>query len=54
MIGDNPLSDIKGANDYHDNWQSILVRTGVFRGEVNDLKNPADFVANNVLVSALS
>ncbi|KAL3468435.1 HAD-like domain-containing protein [Aspergillus heterothallicus] len=36
MVGDNPESDIRGANSYrsaHDSqWHSILVRTGVFRG----------------------
>ncbi|OCF37871.1 HAD hydrolase [Kwoniella heveanensis BCC8398] len=29
MVGDNPLSDIDGANRH--GWSSILVRTGVFR-----------------------
>ncbi|KAJ5198794.1 uncharacterized protein N7459_008647 [Penicillium hispanicum] len=36
MIGDNPESDIRGANSYRSNigssWQSILVRTGVYSG----------------------
>lgn len=36
MIGDNPESDIRGANDYRSchgtNWHSILVRTGVYNG----------------------
>ncbi|KAL3442514.1 HAD-like domain-containing protein [Aspergillus insuetus] len=36
MVGDNPESDIRGANSYrsaHDSkWHSILVRTGVYRG----------------------
>ncbi|KAJ6092750.1 hypothetical protein N7486_008039 [Penicillium sp. IBT 16267x] len=36
MIGDNPESDIRGANsyrsDYGSKWQSILVRTGVYTG----------------------
>jgi len=31
MVGDNPQSDIAGANAY--GWQSILVKTGVFRGD---------------------
>ncbi|GJN92455.1 hypothetical protein Rhopal_005485-T1 [Rhodotorula paludigena] len=30
MVGDNPASDIAGANGY--GWESILVQTGVFRG----------------------
>ncbi|KUL91268.1 hypothetical protein ZTR_01463 [Talaromyces verruculosus] len=36
MIGDNPESDIRGANTYKSEhgskWHSILVRTGVYRG----------------------
>ncbi|OJJ56795.1 hypothetical protein ASPSYDRAFT_205586 [Aspergillus sydowii CBS 593.65] len=36
MVGDNPESDIRGANSYrsaHDSkWHSILVRTGVYLG----------------------
>lgn len=36
MIGDNPESDIMGANDYRSlygaEWMSVLTRTGVFRG----------------------
>lgn len=31
MVGDNPASDILGANNY--GWYSLLVRTGVFRDE---------------------
>ncbi|KAI9673091.1 MAG: hypothetical protein M1829_004405 [Trizodia sp. TS-e1964] len=34
MVGDNPNTDIKGANDFKSpsgaNWHSLLVRTGVF------------------------
>lgn len=30
MIGDNPLSDIDGANRY--GWKSVLLRTGVYAG----------------------
>ncbi|KAI9669534.1 MAG: hypothetical protein M1817_004653 [Caeruleum heppii] len=36
MVGDNPESDIRGANDYRSpfgsKWHSMLVRTGVFCG----------------------
>ena len=36
MVGDNPESDIRGANDYRSptgsQWHSILVRSGVYRG----------------------
>lgn len=31
MVGDNPASDIKGAND--NGWESMLVRTGVYNNE---------------------
>ena len=37
MVGDNPESDIRGANEYvspmGSQWHSILVRTGVYSGE---------------------
>ena len=39
MIGDNPNSDIKGANSQ--GWISILVKTGVYQGQENDKENPA-------------
>ena len=36
MVGDNPESDIRGANDYisptGSKWHSILVRSGVYSG----------------------
>ena len=36
MVGDNPESDIRGANEYlspwGSQWLSILVRSGVYRG----------------------
>lgn len=36
MVGDNPESDIRGANEYRSDagtkWESILVRSGVYRG----------------------
>ena len=46
MIGDNPLSDIKGANSAK--WKSILVKTGMHKSDENDLDNPATFLVNNV------
>ena len=49
MIGDNPATDIKGANE--GGWVSILVKTGVFQGEGNDEENPALYVADNFLDS---
>ncbi|GAO46283.1 hypothetical protein G7K_0516-t1 [Saitoella complicata NRRL Y-17804] len=39
MIGDNPQSDICGANGY--GWNSCLVKTGVHQGDDNDKENPA-------------
>jgi ribonucleotide monophosphatase NagD (HAD superfamily) len=49
-IGDNPKSDIRGANSAGSHWRSILVRTGVFQsGADNDLEDPADFVVQDVL-----
>jgi len=31
MVGDNPVSDIAGANRH--GWRSVLVDTGMYRGE---------------------
>ena len=49
MIGDNPESDIAGANAK--NWTSILVKTGVFNPNDpktsqngNDRTNPATHI----------
>ena len=42
-VGDNPLTDIKGANDAKKadaRWQSVLTRTGMFQGGVNPNPNP--------------
>jgi len=44
MIGDNPDSDIDGANRRGESWVSILVRTGVFQGGANSTKHPAKYV----------
>lgn len=46
MVGDNPESDIRGANSH--GWASMLVRTGVFRGDGNSAKYPAKFVCQDV------
>ena len=46
MIGDNPAVDIKGAND--NGIYSMLVRTGIFKGKVNDEKYPAKKVVEDV------
>ncbi len=45
MIGDNPKSDIKGANDAK--IKSILVKTGIYSKETNDLENPATYFVEN-------
>jgi HAD superfamily hydrolase (TIGR01456 family) len=50
-VGDNPRSDIRGANGAGSTWTSILVKTGVFdgAGAENDSEDPADAVADTVL-----
>lgn len=51
-IGDNPKSDIRGANNAGCNWRSLLVRTGLFQdadGTGNDAEDPADAVFPSVL-----
>ncbi|KAG0099345.1 hypothetical protein BGZ93_008059 [Podila epicladia] len=47
-IGDNPYADIAGANGY--GWNSVLVKTGVFRpqGEENHHLHPATAVVDHV------
>ncbi|KAF0448074.1 HAD-superfamily hydrolase [Gigaspora margarita] len=45
-VGDNPDSDIAGANAF--GWTSILVRTGLFKGDNHHL-HPAKYVADNIL-----
>ncbi len=47
-IGDNPLSDIRGANAAGPSWKSILVRTGMFQGVANDPLDPADVVLQDL------
>jgi HAD superfamily hydrolase (TIGR01456 family) len=47
MIGDNPKSDIQGANASGDHWHSVLVRTGLFKGD-NDPTHPAKHVSDTV------
>jgi ribonucleotide monophosphatase NagD (HAD superfamily) len=48
MIGDNPDSDIDGANRRGEKWVSILVRTGVFQGGANSDKHAAKYVAQDM------
>ena len=48
MIGDNPDSDIDGAN--RRGWVSILVKTGIFNAEKeeNSSRHPAKYVVNDM------
>lgn len=46
MVGDNPASDIAGANAY--GWQSLLVRTGVYRDEQGPPKHAPSQIVDNV------
>jgi HAD superfamily hydrolase (TIGR01456 family) len=43
MVGDNPESDIRGANEYRSaegvEWVSMLTRTGVYDGRTISMKN---------------
>lgn len=48
-VGDNPKSDIRGANNAGEKWKSVLVRTGVFTGTDNDPDDPADVVVEDIL-----
>ncbi len=50
-IGDNPKSDICGANAAGPKWYSILTRTGCFTGGENDSEYPARYVADDVLAA---
>lgn len=53
MVGDNPASDIAGANAF--GWESILVRTGVFRGkDESEAAHKPTVIKTNVLVSVMS
>jgi len=48
-VGDNPYSDIRGANEAGERWHSILVKTGNFQGETNHPVYPAKTVCYDVL-----
>lgn len=47
-IGDNPLSDIKGANDAGEKWYSILVLSGVHSKPENHPEYPAKFICSDI------
>jgi ribonucleotide monophosphatase NagD (HAD superfamily) len=50
MIGDNPESDIRGANEFKSpdgtEWNSILVKTGVYSGGTMPTYKPYNIVDN--------
>ena len=46
MIGDNPDTDIKGANEAGGRWKSVLTRSGVYQD--------AQFVAGSARYTQLS
>jgi ribonucleotide monophosphatase NagD (HAD superfamily) len=50
MVGDNPASDIAGANNYKSpygtDWASILVETGVFAEGTTPMHQPSQIVAD--------
>jgi HAD superfamily hydrolase (TIGR01456 family) len=48
MVGDNPKSDIRGANNFGAPFESCLVRTGVFKGGVKDVEDPAAHVVDGI------
>jgi HAD superfamily hydrolase (TIGR01450 family) len=49
MVGDNPLTDIRGARNAGEQWRAILTRTGLWEGGENDEMDPADVVVPDVL-----
>ena len=48
-VGDNPRSDVRGANQAGPMWRSVLVRSGLFKGSENDWLDPALYVEDDVL-----
>ncbi|EQC33181.1 HAD-superfamily subfamily IIA hydrolase [Saprolegnia diclina VS20] len=50
MVGDNPFTDIKGANAAGDHWKSVLTRTGMYTAPpgVNHPQHPGDAVVDDV------
>jgi len=49
MVGDNPVTDIQGANRAGNHWFSILTRTGMHTVAENDPTHPADVVVDDAL-----
>jgi ribonucleotide monophosphatase NagD (HAD superfamily) len=48
MVGDNPNTDIKGANSAGGRWKSILTLTGMHVGPANHFEHPAYQVVDDV------
>lgn len=52
MVGDNPESDIRGANEFRSSqgtdWTSVLVRTGVWSPERGDGGNKPKMIVDDV------
>ncbi|KAG2519354.1 hypothetical protein JM16_007183 [Phytophthora kernoviae] len=46
-IGDNPMSDIQGANNAGDGWTSVLVRSGIYDG-TNEPEHAPDVTVDGV------
>lgn len=49
MVGDNPESDIRGGNDYR--WETILVRTGVYRDALGEPKYKPTLLVDDVQIA---
>lgn len=49
MIGDNPATDIQGANRAGEHWYSVLTRTGMYTAQENDPTHPADAVVEDAV-----
>ena len=49
MVGDNPKTDIRGANEAGGRWKSVLTRTGMHTGLENDAEHPAYKVVDDVV-----
>uniref|UniRef100_M4BKC7 Uncharacterized protein n=1 Tax=Hyaloperonospora arabidopsidis (strain Emoy2) TaxID=559515 RepID=M4BKC7_HYAAE len=49
MIGDNPKTDIHGANEAGGRWKSVLTLTGMHAGPENDDEHPAYEVVDDVV-----
>ncbi|GMF34274.1 unnamed protein product [Phytophthora lilii] len=48
MVGDNPKTDIRGANEAGGRWKSVLTLTGMHNGPENHEEHPAYEVADDV------